>query len=165
MKNSHYVPRFILKKFSDRLCLYNIKTKEYKENVKPEKAYAAKGFYDDVIEDNLNLKIESEFSNFLSERILKCESTIELSRKELRLIKKFLLISIMRSVGTEDFVQKEKYFYESLGEIYERNGIDKNEAEKERPFIEVKIPSETNREYWLRTINVILDTDGSQKKF
>lgn len=164
MKNSHYVPRFILKKFSDRLCIYNIITKEFKKNVKPEKAYATKGFYDDATEDNLNLKIESEFSKFLNDRILKCESTIELSRKELRLIKKFLLISIMRSVGTEDFVQKEKYFYESLGEIYEKNGIEKNEAEKERPFIEEKIPNETNREYWLRTINVILDTDGSPEE-
>lgn len=164
MKNSHYVPRFILKKFSERLCIYNIKTKEFKENVKLEKAYAIKGFYDDVTEDNLNLKIESEFSKFLNDRILKCESTIELSRKELRLIKKFLLISIMRSVGTEDFMQKEKYFYESLGKIYARNGIDKNETEKERPFIEEKIHNETNREYWLRTINVILDTDGSPEE-
>ncbi len=164
MKNSHYVPRFILKKFSNRLCIYNIKTNEFKEKVKLEKAYSVKGFYDDATEDNLNLKIESEFSNFLNERILKCESTIELSRKEIRLIKKFLLISIMRSVGTEEFLQKEKYFYETLTEIYKKNSKNKNEAEKEQPFIEKKIPNETNREYWLRTINVILDTDGSPEE-
>lgn len=164
MKNSHYVPRFILKNFSSSLCLYNIKTKEYKENVKLEKAYAEKGFYDDVTEDNLNLKIESEFSRFLNERILKGESTIELSRKELRLIKKFLLISIIRSIGVESFMQKEKKFYETLGDALEQKGLSKNIAENERPFNEEKIPDETNREYWLRTINVILDTDGSPEE-
>ena len=67
MKNSHYVPKFILKKFANKLCLYNIKTGEFRENVKPEKAYCEKGFYDDETEDKLNLHLESQFAKFLNE--------------------------------------------------------------------------------------------------
>ena len=44
--NSHYVPRLILKKFSEKLCLYNIKTGELKENVKIDNSYSANDFYD-----------------------------------------------------------------------------------------------------------------------
>lgn len=33
MVNSHYVPKQTLKKFAKELCLFNVKTGEYKENV------------------------------------------------------------------------------------------------------------------------------------
>lgn len=163
MKNSHYVPRFILKKFSDKLCLYNIKTGEFKENIKPEKAYAEKGFYSDEIEDKLNRKIEKQFAMLLSEKILKCDNKIELSRSELRLVKKFLLISVIRSMGNEQFLQKEKRFYDDLTDLFIKQGLSKEEAIKAaaKPFDEIQIPNETPYDYWMRTIDVILDTDGS----
>lgn len=37
--SSHYVPRLILRKFSDKVCLYNVKTGELQENIVPEHAY------------------------------------------------------------------------------------------------------------------------------
>lgn len=64
MRNSHYVPQFILKKFSDKLCLYNIKTGEFKENVKPEKAYAEKAFYSDDIETSSIKSLKCILRNF-----------------------------------------------------------------------------------------------------
>ena len=33
MSNTHYVPRLILRKFSNELCLYNVKTGQLKENI------------------------------------------------------------------------------------------------------------------------------------
>lgn len=166
MKNSHYVPQFILKKFSDKLCLYNVKTGELKENVKPEKAYAEKGFYSDEIEDKLNLKLEMQFSKLLSEKILKCDNTVELSRDELKLVKKFLLISIIRSIGNEQFMQREKRFYDDLLDMFLKRGLSKVEAEQAtaKPFEELKIANETPFEYWMRTIDVILETDGSPEE-
>ena len=166
MKNSHYVPQFILKKFSDRLCIYNIKTGEYKENVKPEKAYAEKGFYSDDIEDKLNKKLEMHFAKLLLEKVLKCDNTIELSRAELRLVKKFLLVSVIRSMGNEQILQKEKRFYDDLTDSFIKQGLSKEEAIKAaaKPFEEIQIPNETPYEYWMRTIDVILDTDGSPEE-
>ena len=92
MSNNHYVPRLILRKFGDKLSLYNVKTGELKENIPPEHAYAMQGFYDNETEKKLNLKIESQFGGLLSNLILKRENEISLSRANVLLIKKFLLV-------------------------------------------------------------------------
>ena len=166
MKNSHYVPRLILNKFSDRVSIYNVQTGELKENVKLEKAFMEKGFYSDEIEDKLNLKLESHFAKLLTNKILKCDKTVELSRDELKLVKKFLLTSVIRSMGNEQFMQVEKRFYDDLTNSFIRQGLSKDEAIKAtaRPFEEVERPNETPFDYWMRTMDVILDTDGSPEE-
>ena len=50
MSKNHYVPRLILRKFSDKLSLYNVKTGELKENISPENAYAIEDFYGEETE-------------------------------------------------------------------------------------------------------------------
>lgn len=150
MSKNHHVPRLILRKFSDKLSLYNIKTGELKENIPPEHAYAIENFYDDETERKLNLRIESQFGGLLSNIILKCNDEIQLSRTNLLLVKKFLLISMLRSIKAEEWIQKEKCFYD-LCSI-------------PAPFEEKQIEGELPNEYWLRTLNVILDTDGTPKQ-
>ena len=149
MSNNHYVPRLILRKFGDKLSLYNVKTGELKENIPPEHAYAIQGFYDNETEKKLNLKIESQFGGLLSNLILKRENEISLSRANLLLIKKFLLVSMIRSVQAEHWVQRERIFYKLCPPA---------------PFEEKQIEGESPNEYWLRTINVILDTDGTPQQ-
>lgn len=163
MQNSHYVPMLTLRKFSDKLCLFNVRTGEYKENTKIDKAFSDKGFYSSDIEEKLNLKIESQFGNLLNNKILKDEKIIELSRDELLLIKKFILISVIRSMGNEEFMQKEKRYYDDLNEYNKKFAKEKNyKYEKiDPPFAEKIIKNETPFEYWMRTLNVILDTDGT----
>ena len=97
---------------------------------------------------------------------MKCKDKIEFSREELLLVKKFLLISIIRSVDSKSFMQKEKKFYDELIILLKKQGsiISKEDEERIRPFIEEDIPNETSYEYWLRTINVILDTNGSPEE-
>ena len=149
MSNCHYVPRLLLRKFSDKLSLYNVKTGELKENIPPEHAYAMQDFYDNETEKKLNLKIESQFGGLLSNLVLKRENEISLSRANVLLIKKFLLISMLRSIQAEDWMQNEKYFYTLCPPA---------------PFEEKQIEGEGPNEYWLRTINVILDTDGTPQQ-
>lgn len=147
MSNNHYVPRLILRKFSDKLSLYNVRTGELKENIPPEHAYSIEGFYDEETEKKLNQRIESQFGGLLSNLILKQDKEISLSRSNLLLVKKFLTISMIRSVKGEDWMKKEKDFYSLCG--------------MPTPFEEKQIIGETSFEYWLRTLNVILDTDGT----
>lgn len=165
MINSHYVPRLILRKFSDKLCLYNVKTGELNENIVLENAYAIEDYYDSETEKKLNLKIESQFGNLLANYILKCEGEISLSRKQLFLVKKFLLLSVLRSIHGEAFMQVEKRFYENLQNKAKRNcaiqGIEYDAEAFAPPFEEKQIPGETTFDYWMRTLNVILDTDGT----
>lgn len=149
MSNNHYVPRLILRKFGDKLSLYNVKTGELKENIPPEHAYAIQGFYDNETEKKLNLKIESQFGGLLANLILKRENEISLSRANVLLIKKFLLVSMIRSVQAEHWVQRERMFYKLCPPA---------------PFEEKQIEGESPNEYWLRTINVILDTDGTPQQ-
>ena len=150
MSKNHYVPRLILRKFSDKLSLYNVKTGELKENISPENAYAIEDFYGEKTEKKLNIRIESQFGGLLSNIILKCNDEIQLSRTNLLLVKKFLLISMLRSIKAEEWIQKEKSFYD-LCSI-------------PAPFEEKQIAGELPNEYWLRTLNVILDTDGTPQQ-
>ena len=76
--SSHYVPRLILRKFSDKVCLYNVKTGELQENIVPEHAYMIDDLYDRETEKKLNEKIESQFGNLLSNVILKADKEISL---------------------------------------------------------------------------------------
>ena len=166
MVNSHYVPRLTLKKFSDKLCLFNVNTGEYKENTKIDNAFSEMGFYNDEVEDKLNKKIESQFGNLLSNKLLLADRTIELNRDEVQLIKKYLLISVIRSMGNEEFLQQEKRFYDDLNE-YGKQYAKLNGYKEEKidpPFIEKEIEGETSFDYWMRTLNVILDTDGTPEK-
>lgn len=171
--NSHYVPKFVLKNFGDKISIYDIKSGELREDVKLEKAYSQVGFYNDEIEDKLNRKIESQFANLFYNKISKCSDKIILNRKELWLVKKFLLISVIRSIESEQFLQKEKRFYDNLKEYWiaferaqklsEEHTLAGIENMKP-PFVERVIDGETDYEYWMRTLDVILETDGSPEE-
>lgn len=96
--SNHYVPRLVLRKFSNKLCLYNVKTGELQENISPEHAYAHNNLYDIDTERHLNERIESQFGNLLSNVILKADKEISLTRSQLFVIKKFLLVSVLRTI-------------------------------------------------------------------
>ena len=163
MANSHYVPMQTLRKFADRLCLFNVQTGEYKENVKIDKSFAEQNFYSEVVEEKLNKRVESQFGNLFSNKLLTADVRVVLNRDEVRLIKKFLLVSVIRSMGNEEFMQQEKRYYIDLDEFGKRyaqeNGLKPERIDP--PFIEKEIKDETSFDYWMRTLNVILDTDGT----
>ena len=172
--NSHYVPKFILKNFGERICLYDVQKGTLSEDVKLEKAYAQKGFYSDDVEDLLNRRVESQFANLFNQILSREGAEIRLKRAELRLVKKFLLISIIRSMGAEAFLQKEKTFYTDLEEYatcngercmrdlgLDPNGLKNHPLTVTPPFEEKLTPSENDFTYWMRTLKVILETDGS----
>lgn len=165
--NNHYVPKLILRKFSDKLSLYNVKTGELKENISIENTYAIEDYYDNETEKNLNKKIESQFGNFLSNYILRGNDEIVLHRDKLKLIKKFLLISIMR-VYDEAFFEGERNYYVKKKEFSKQycknNNIEYEEKYDQPPFEEKQIEGETLYQYWLRTLNVILDSDGTPEE-
>ena len=59
MANSHYVPMLTLRKFAAKLCLFNVQTGEYKENIKIDKTFSEQGFYSDEVEEKLNKRIDN----------------------------------------------------------------------------------------------------------
>lgn len=157
----------ILRKFSDKLSLYNVKTGEFKEDVPVKHAYASEDLYDDETEKKLNKMIESQFGNLLSNYLLKSDKEISLRSEQIHIIKKFLLISILRTEGAKKLVQDEKEFRKKINpckRILEDMFKEYGDDEPLPPFEEKRIEGETEEDYWLRTLNVILDTDGTPEQ-
>lgn len=143
--SSHYVPRLVLRKFSNRLCTYNIKTGELRENIAPEHAFAQNALYDHNTERALNTKVESQFGNLLANILLKADHTVSLNRMQLLQVKKFLLVSELRTMQNEEWLQKERQMKNFFAPDF-----------KER-----RIEGETPYEYWMRTVNTVLNSDGT----
>lgn len=102
MKN-HYIPQFIIKKFSKAINVFYFETKELRENRPSEKVFFEKDIYDDEVEKSLNINLESTFSNLVTDKLLKEKDDIILTRKELLLVKKYMLVSSIRAQGKEHF--------------------------------------------------------------
>ena len=169
--NSHYIPKLTLRKFGDKLCIYNVKAGELKENTKLEKSFNQFGFYSDEIEEMLNKKCEAQFANLFSNYLMKESDEIRIKRKDLLIIKKFLLISVLRSIDSDKVLQKEKRFYDELAEKFvnfgKANGWSDLKIQAytpQPPFKEIIIIGESAKQYWERTLKVILETDGTPQE-
>lgn len=147
--NNHFVPRLVLRRYNDRLSVFNIKTGVLKENNKLENIFSEQNLYDEDIEIMLGQNVESPFANILTNKILKAEVSdeIELTRKELNIIKKFLLTEQMRVFINEGkYSALEKYltaFQKASGAKY--------------PFEEKVIEEETVEARWQRNLRVIVE--------
>jgi len=153
-KNNHYVPRLVLRRFADKVSVYNIKTGELAENQRLEKIFALNELYSEEVEKELAEKIESPFALVLNNKILsaKVGDNIEITRKELNIIKKFLLVSQMRV-----FVEEGKFsiLEKGLTQAMKKMGV-------EFPFEEREI-SETVEQRWLRNIKVVVECQDLSK--
>lgn len=147
--NNHFVPRLVLRRYKERLSVFNIKTGELKENNKLKNIFSEQKLYDEDIEIKLGQNVESPFANILTQKILKgaVGEEIELTRKELNIIKKFLLTEQMRV-----FINEGKY---SALEMY-LTAIQKASGIK-YPFEEKIIDCETVETRWQRNLRVIVE--------
>ena len=102
MKN-HYIPQFIIKKFSKAINVFNLKNGNIRENRPSFEVFYEKGIYDDEVEKTLNFNIETPFSKLLDDKLLTSESSITITREELLLIKRYMLVSSIRAQGEEHF--------------------------------------------------------------
>lgn len=148
--NNHFVPRLVLRRYNDRLTVYNVTMGELRENNKLENIFSEQNFYDEDIEIKLGQKVESPFANILVKKILKAEvgDEIELSRKEVKIIKKFLLSEQMRV-----FLNEGKY--STLGKYVAT--MQKVFGAVQYPFEEKTIEQETIKTRWQRNLRVILE--------
>lgn len=173
MKNTihcHFVPRMILRRFGDKISTYNIKEKILEERRKIERVYALDSYYPQEIEDLLNTNVEGPFGNLLNNKILQVEGEFSLSREELMLVKKFLAVSVLRSITEERTIEGFKHHFESeyrkpILEKLLRNGDINQEQFNEMlkmdlpsPIKEVVIENESLEEYRMRSLKVLLES-------
>lgn len=155
-KNNHYVPKLVLRRYNtEKLTVYDVDTGEVHEDVQLADAFSKKNLYGVEIEKLLGQTIESDFGSILSQKILRAEvgSEIELTRKELYVIKKFLLVEQSR------IFMEDKEFYHTYGQM-----VAKMQSETYKyPFTEKVIEGETVKDRWLRTLRVIVECEDFSK--
>lgn len=102
MINSHYVPQLILRHFAnaERIQYCDLGNRKV-ETRNIRSTFSEKGYYPDEIEKEMCYKIESQFANLLNKKLLNERWRITLTRDELFILKKYLIVTTIRYNCTE----------------------------------------------------------------
>jgi Protein of unknown function (DUF4238) len=162
-KNNHYVPRFILKHFANKkgkIYNYNI------EEMKLTKPHIAESFAKDKLyleynkskpkqlEIDFNRKVESLFCNQILDPKIIGKDKIVLSRTELELMRKFVLLGMWRT-------KKQQIIkYSNDFNLYFRRELPKENIRDYFGFEEIVIEDETQEQRWLRELRVITECEN-----
>ena len=107
MAKNHYIPQFIIKRFSDKVNKMNVFDKINRsilENVESKDIYYEDDLYDPKIEEMFNRQVEDPIAKLLDRKIIGFDE-IQLTRTELLLLKKYMLITSVRTLGVGGFLQ------------------------------------------------------------
>lgn len=146
-KNNHFVPQFILKRFGNRINVFNVRTQDYCPNRNPKSIFREIGLYPDELENKFNEKMERDASLILTEKIITAEKSITLTRKEVQLIKRFFLMGILRTRDSIKLGALIKEQYPKHQKILDPKGRYSHETTS----------NETYEEYWTKTLESILN--------
>ncbi len=103
MAKNHYVSQFVIKRFSDAINIFDIHSGKIDESKRPHKVFYHNDIYEDETE-KLFAHIESRVANIIDQKILK-HDTITLTRKELLLLKRYMLICSVRTQTPDGFAK------------------------------------------------------------
>ena len=101
MTRCHYVPQFIIKAFDERPHVFDLKTGKVVE-LKASRIFFETDKYSEKVEALLNQQVEHPFSILVNGK-LNDESPI-LTRDEIEIVKRYMLLASVRTMGEEAFV-------------------------------------------------------------
>ena len=149
MKN-HYVSQFVIRRFSNAINIFDVNSGRIDESKRPHKVFYKEDIYDEEIEKLVNFNIESKISNLLDKKILN-NDVIELTRTEVELLKRYMLICSVRTQDETRFCKFLKGFKRNVDQyigIYKEYSI--------LPYTESLGLSDN--ELYLRTLKVFATT-------
>lgn len=123
MAKNHYVSQLIIKRFSKAVTTFDMQTRRIIEKRQAAKIFYEHDIYDTEIEKKLAHDLEQPFAQLLDEKIINTDSVIKLTRKDLYLLKKFLLLDSVRTYEPEAFEKVIKNF-SSNTERYLKFSVD-----------------------------------------
>lgn len=103
MARNHYVSQLIIRRFSKAITTFDMEKNCVIENRQSHKVFVEKGIYDDDIEEKLAQGIEGPIARLLDNKIINNDDKITLTRRELFLLKKFLLLDSVRTPNPDYF--------------------------------------------------------------
>lgn len=105
--NNHYVPQFIIKEFGSTPYFFDLGKGNLRQK-NPRKVFSEKDMYSDEVEILMNQKVEQRFCSLLDKK-LKAERP-SLTREDIELVKRYMLLASIRTMGQEGFAQKIRSF-------------------------------------------------------
>lgn len=120
MKN-HYVSQLIIKRFSQSINTFNTVTKSLVENRQAHKIFFRVDIYDNDVEKKLAHDLEQPFAKLLDDKILNFDKIV-LTRRELQLLKKFLLLDSVRTYSASAFVKVLTNFQHNVDRYLDLHG-------------------------------------------
>lgn len=121
MAKNHYVSQLIIRRFSDstkRINIFDINNKKVLENRRSINMFCKHNIYSDEIEYKLNTNLENPFARLIDSKIIG-KDEIRLNRKEVFLIKKFLLLDSIRTLSAEGYEKIFKGFSDTVNRYWE----------------------------------------------
>ena len=103
MKN-HYISQLIIRRFSKAIHVFDNKEHRITRYTHPEKIFYKDDIYTDHVESILNKELECPFAQLLDRKIINKEK-IEITRRDIILIKRFLLLDSVRTFAADDFIK------------------------------------------------------------
>lgn len=152
---SHYVSQFVIRRFSNAINIFNIKTGKIDEEKKTGKIFYKQDIYDEEIEKLVNFNIESRVANIVDKKIL-VSGDVVLTREELNILKKYMLICSVRTL-TEDYFCK-------LLKNFKKKANSYLNIRKEYAFLKgTEDLGITNNELYLRALKVYAASNTIQE--
>lgn len=156
--NTHYVPRLMLRAFSenDKVNSFDVINQSFSTK-KMKKTFAAPDIYCPELENLFAKKLEGPFGDLLNNYLLS-KDTIQINRKQNMLLRKFILINWLRNPVLNQPLDS---VIETLG-IKEHPSIKANEFlmrvfPEMREFYEANAPSELN---YMKDLEIVMETDS-----
>ena len=116
-ENNHYVPRFIVNRFGERINIFDLK-EGILERKKPDKIFCSTKLYEESLEKLFNQNAESRVANILFNKIINAEGTVTLTRRELMLLKRFFSLEMLRTPVAVNYINHQRSVFHKLGKHY-----------------------------------------------
>ena len=110
MAKNHYVSQLIIKRFAPSVSTFDMQTNQIVEHRQAAKIFFDRDIYDNDIEEKMAHDLEQPIASLLDKKIIDCD-VIRLTRKELNLLKRFLLLDSVRTYTPEHFQHVISNFY------------------------------------------------------
>lgn len=151
-ENNHYIPQFILRQFGERINVYNVKDESFLSGQRTDHIFSERKIYPADLEQDIGYKLEAPFAKLFHSKLMsgKCGDKIVLTRKEIRLMKRFFLLETLRVVSMEEITGAEHLLSGMFATMFPN-------------FKEKDIPGETATDRWHRNIRVIVETEDLLK--
>ena len=151
MKN-HIVSQMIIKRFADAINVFDLKTGRIDLKKKPAKVFYKHDRLPEDLELMLSKEIESPFANLLYGKLNE-KDVIKLTRKEMLVIRKYLLMVSVRMFDEEEFYVTIKNFKKNCEKYYQMEP-------KIRTIKRLEDFNYSPKEFYLTTLRVICENNN-----